>query len=202
MSILLYQKTLVSTLRNLTAWRLERGCINIHHIDNYCQIVVILDMLKKPKWIKPSSIKTYIDALRALKMIKEGKKRAEKTAYEAILTQVFQKWVRTQGDCVLRNIPKSWTCSDAITAGHVFSRAIKELKWDTRNCYPQCDACNNMHQYYPFVFEDWCKQKLGDQEYESMKEVARKREYFEIPFDEVINRINLWLSLLPTVTSG
>lgn len=159
-------------------------------------------MLKKPKWIKPSSIRTFDDALKYLKKIEKGEGRAEQTTYEAILTQIFQRWVRLSGDCVLRNVPKSWGCGGDITAGHVFSRSIKQLKWDTRNCHPQCSSCNNMHQYYPFIYEDWLKDKLGVEEYEKLKEIARKKEYWLIPYDEVINKINTWLSLLPTEKSG
>ena len=156
----------------------------------------------KPKWIKPSSIKTYDDAIRALKNIEQGKRRAEKSAYEAILTQVFQKWVRSQGDCVLRNVPKSWSCSHDITAGHVFSRAVKQYKWEKINCYPSCSACNKMHNYYPHIYQDWLKNKIGVEEYEKMKEVVRMRPFFELSFEEIINRINLWLSLIHTGTNG
>ena len=35
-------------------------------------------MLKKPKWIKPSSIKNYDIAIRVLREIEKGKRRAEK----------------------------------------------------------------------------------------------------------------------------
>lgn len=159
-------------------------------------------MLKKPKWIKPSSVKSYDDAIRYLRMIKEGKRRAEKSAYEAILTQLFQKVVRSSGDCVLRKVPKSWSCGGDITAGHVFSRAVKQYKWDFRNCYPQCASCNNMHQYYPSVYQDWLKEKIGVKEYEKMKEVVRMRPFYEMPYDEVINRINECLSLLQMEKSG
>lgn len=158
-------------------------------------------MLRKPKWIKPSSVKTYDDAIRYLRMIEEGKRRAEKSTYEAILTQVFQKYIRLQGDCVLRNIPKGWTCNGDITAGHVISRSVKEFKWSVKNCYPQCKSCNQMHQYYPFVFEDWAKQKLG-QEFEEMKEKVKRHEYFDLPQDEIISQIQKWLTLINTETNG
>lgn len=145
--------------------------------------------MKKPKSLKASSIKTYDTAVTALRLIKEGKRRADQTTYEAILTQLFQKKIRSSGDCVLRHVEKSWGCSDNITAGHVFSRAIRELKWDERNCYPQCEACNKMHQYYPFVFQDWLKQKIGLEEYESLKIIARFRKAFIISFDEILKLI-------------
>lgn len=159
-------------------------------------------MLKKPKWIKPSSVKSYDDAIHYLKMIDQGKRRAEKSAYEAILTQLFQKMVRISGDCVLRNVPKSWNCSNDITAGHVFSRAIKQYKWSLVNCYPQCSSCNNMHQYYPFIFQDWLKNKIGVEEYEKMKEVVRTRPFYDMPFDEVISRINECLLSLQAERNG
>ena len=156
----------------------------------------------KPKWIKPSSIKSYDMAIRALRQIEKGKRRAEKTAYEAILTQLFQKYIRSKGDCVLRNVPKSWSCSNDITAGHVFSRAVKQYKWSELNCYSQCSSCNNMHQYYPFIYQDWLKSKIGIEEYEKMKEVVRMRPFYDMPFDEVISRINQCLLLLQTERSG
>jgi hypothetical protein len=143
----------------------------------------------KPKWIKPSRIKTYDNALSALKMIDSGKRRAEKSTYEAILTQVFQKYIRSKGDCVLRQTAKRWTCSSDITAGHVISRAVKEFKWDERNCYPQCSACNKMHNYYPFVFEDWCKSQIGD-EFDKMKEKARRYEFFDLDLEIIKKRIH------------
>lgn len=159
-------------------------------------------MLKKPKWIKPSSVKSYDDALRSLRLISEGKRRAEKSAYEAILTQVFQKMVRISGDCVLRNVPKSWKCSDNITAGHVFSRAVKQYKWSLLNCYTQCESCNNMHQYYPSVYQDWLKNKIGVEEYEKMKEIVRMRPFYDLPLDEVINRINECLTSINQDRNG
>ncbi len=149
----------------------------------------------KPKWIKPSSVKTYDDAIHFLRMIKEGKRRAEKSCYEAILTQVFQKYIRSKGDCVLRNVPKRWTCNGEMTAGHVISRAVKEFKWDERNCFPTCKTCNKMHNYYPFIYEDWAKEKLG-QEFEDMKEKARRHEFYDLPQDEIISRIEKCLSLI------
>lgn len=145
--------------------------------------------MKKPKSIKASSIKTYDLAITALRLINEGKRRGDQAVYEAILTQLFQKSIRSSGDCVLRNVEKSWGCGGNITAGHVFSRAIKELRWDERNCYPQCEACNKMHNYYPFVYQDWLKEKIGIAEYESLKIIARFRKAFIITFDEVLELI-------------
>lgn len=159
-------------------------------------------MLKKPKWIKPSSVKSYDDAIHFLRMIKEGKRRAEKSTYEAIYTQLFQKVIRSQGDCVLRNVDKSWKCNGEITAGHVFSRSVKQYKWDTRNCYPQCKSCNQMHQFYPSVYQDWLKEKIGVEEYEKMKEIVRMRPFYDIPYDEVISQIDLCLSLIQRDKSG
>lgn len=141
--------------------------------------------IKKLKSIKASSIKTYDDAVRNLRYIKEEKRRADQTVYEAILTQLFQKKIRDKGECVLANIPKRWSCRGEITAGHVFSRNIKELKWDERNCYPQCKSCNYNHQYYPFIYHDWLKQKLGA-EYETLRTIATFRRAFIITFDEVL----------------
>ena len=153
-------------------------------------------MLKKPKWIRSSSVKTYDDAIHFLRMIKEGKRRAEKSAYEAILTQVFQKMVRISGDCVLRNVPKSWKCSDNITAGHVFSRAVKQYKWSEINCYPQCSSCNNMHQYYPFIYEDWLLDRIGKDEFEKMKAIVRMRPFFDLPLDEIIKKIEMYINFI------
>lgn len=149
--------------------------------------------LLKPQWVTAGQIKTYDDAVRALKRIDEGQRRAEKSAYEAILTQVFQKWVRIQGDCVLRNTPKSWRCGGDITAGHVFARAVKQYKWSEVNCYPQCSSCNNMHQYYPFIYEDWLLDKIGKDEFEKMKAIVRMRPFFDLPLDEVQDKIFYYL---------
>lgn len=148
--------------------------------------------IPKPKWTKASTVKTFDDAIRTLRLVKEGKRRAEKSTYEAILTQVFQKYIRSHGDCVLRDVPKRWNCNGEITAGHVISRSVKEYKWDERNCYPQCASCNNMHQYYPFIFEDWAKQKLG-QEFEDMKEKSKRFEFYDLDLDEIKSRIEKYL---------
>ncbi len=152
--------------------------------------------LLKPKWIRSGQIKTYDHAVTALKRLGNGSIRAEKSAYEAILTQVFQKWIRMQGDCVLRNTSKSWKCNGRITAGHVFARAIKQLKWNEKNCYPQCEACNMMHQYYPFIYEDWLLQEIGVIEYEEMKSIARKRPYFDMPLSEIIEKIDMYTNFI------
>lgn len=159
-------------------------------------------MLKKLKTIKSSSIRDYDTAIRSLKSINENKKRGEKSTYEQILTQIFQKWVRIQGDCVLRNIQKPWRCSEDITAGHIFSRSIKQLRWDPDNCYPQCSACNKNHQYYPSIYHDWLKEKIGIKKYEGMKKIERQRPFFDLPLDEVITKIYLWYSLIQTENNG
>lgn len=143
----------------------------------------------KPRWIRPGQVKSYDDAIRYLRMIDEGKRRAEQSAYEAILTQLFQYRVRTSGDCVLRNTQKPWSDGGLTTAGHVFTRAVKELKWDERNTYPQCQACNKMHGHYPFIFHDWCRAHIGEIEYDKLKTIARFGEVFIISFEDVMKLI-------------
>lgn len=143
----------------------------------------------KAKFIRPSQITTYDKAKKALEMISEGKRRIEQSGYEAILTQLFQKYIRIQGDCVLRNVKKPWRDGGDISAGHVFSRKVKELKWDERNCYPQCMSCNSMHRTYPTIYHDWARTKLGDVEYNKIKEIATSKQVFIISYEDVMNLI-------------
>lgn len=152
--------------------------------------------MKKPPRIKSSTIKSYETAMIKLNLLRKGERVGDQSVYEAILTQIFQKYIRSKGDCVLAWEQKPWKCGGMVQAGHVFSRSVKELLWDERNCHAQCAACNSLHRVHPIIFHDWCKEKIGVEEYEKMKKIAGAKQAFLIPLDEVIKKIEKYEMLL------
>ncbi len=155
--------------------------------------------MKKIPRIKSSTIKSYETAVVRLGMLRSGERVGDQSVYESILTQFFQKYIRSKkGDslCVLAFVQKPWTCGGMVTAGHVFSRSVKELLWDERNCFPQCAACNSLHRVHPIIFHDWCREKIGAEEYEKMKKISAAKQAFLIPLDEVMKKIEKYELLL------
>lgn len=148
------------------------------------------------KSVRSSTIKSYDSAIKKLKLLRSGDYRGDQKVYEAILTQIFQKYIRSKGDCVLASERKPWTCGGMVTAGHVFSRSVKELLWDEQNCYPQCAACNSLHRVHPIIFHDWCKEKLGELEYNRLKRISSAKQAFLIPLDKVMEMIETYEILL------
>lgn len=55
-----------------------------------------------------------------------------------------------------------------LTLGHVFSRRILRTRWDLRNVWCQCLACNLKHVYNQYPFFKVIEEKLGKEEFEKL----------------------------------
>ncbi len=87
------------------------------------------------------------------------------------LDQVFSKWIRQRGadeggtnECVTCGALKFWK---ELQCGHYYSRKWTALRWDERNCWPQCLVCNvflggNYPSYARYMLSELGQKTLDD----------------------------------------
>lgn len=64
-----------------------------------------------------------------------------------------------------------------IQVGHFVSRAIKEFRWDLKNCHPQCTKCNQMHEVRPHTYTKFMLERYGKEVVQQM--LWRKKQPFK-----------------------
>ena len=79
-----------------------------------------------------------------------------KTWYKKKLDQVFSRFIRQKyadnfGDVRCYTCPKKAPVAE-MQNGHFVPRQYLTLRWDERNCRPQCYACNMLYNGQPSAF--------------------------------------------------
>lgn len=89
-------------------------------------------------------------------------KSPRKTAV-AKLDRVFSLYIRARdGACVQCGTTAQLTC------GHVFSRVAFSTRWDEENAYGQCASHNMRHEFDPYPFLEYARERLGQQGYDDL----------------------------------
>lgn len=55
-----------------------------------------------------------------------------------------------------------------LTNGHLFTRALYQIRWDLDNCHAQCIGCNFLHEFDPYPYTEWFRKKFGDKLYHDL----------------------------------
>ena len=58
-----------------------------------------------------------------------------------------------------------------LTNGHLFSRVAYSTRWDFEvggNCAAQCRSCNLKHEYDPYPYTEWYRNKFGQDKYDQL----------------------------------
>lgn len=95
------------------------------------------------------------------------KKLKSLTKLKKELDKVFSIWIRRRGSdwrgnqvCFTCGISKPW---QELQCGHYVSRMHHSLRWDERNCNPQCCSCNVFKHGAMDVYAIKLQAKYGDQ---------------------------------------
>lgn len=83
-------------------------------------------------------------------------KKKTKTYYKKKLDAVFSQYIRQKyadeyGIVTCFTCPKSGLVKE-LQNGHFVPRQYLSLRWDERNCRPQCYACNMLYNGQPSAF--------------------------------------------------
>ncbi len=104
------------------------------------------------------------------------------------LDRVFSEWVRRRGsdeggtnNCVTCGALKYWK---ELQAGHFYRRVHLGTRWDERNVWPQCGACNvlrrgNYASYARFMYGKFPKEVLDELDQLHRETVKLTRDYLE-----------------------
>jgi hypothetical protein len=58
--------------------------------------------------------------------------------------------------------------SENLTCGHLFSRVAYSTRWDLQNTETQCMGCNLRHEFDPYIFYTWYKNKYGEKQFDEL----------------------------------
>lgn len=95
--------------------------------------------------------------------------RKQKTDRQKIIAKLdseVSEYIRERdGQCVI--------CGkkEGLTNGHLFSRGHYSLRWDVRpdgNCHCQCCGCNMSHEFDPYPFQKWYRDKFGTKRFDEL----------------------------------
>ena len=86
----------------------------------------------------------------------------------------FSRLIRERDGWRCRRCHKQYEPGDrGLHAAHIFSRRIKELRWDERNCI---SLCYRDHLFWahsnPIEFAEWVKAELGIRTYNALLIIA------------------------------
>ena len=79
---------------------------------------------------------------------------------------------------VRKNTPYCVVCGSTkeLSNGHLISRVIFRLRWDTRNdgnCHTQCWPCNYLHETEPHHYTNWYITTYGLEKYKNLIEESK-----------------------------
>jgi hypothetical protein len=61
--------------------------------------------------------------------------------------------------------------SAKLTSGHLWSRIAYSTRWDASpkgNCWCNCWGCNYKHEFDPYPFQEWYRNKFGEKAYNEL----------------------------------
>lgn len=103
------------------------------------------------------------------------KKKSERTKLVEECDRLFSLIIRGRDDntCV--------TCGskEQPTNGHLWSRTAYSTRWDYENCWCQCWGCNLKHEYDPYNFQEFVRDKLGQSVYDALHLRYRTTKQFK-----------------------
>lgn len=156
-------------------------------------MTVTIEDVKFKRKLKPRKFK-------AKKKKRPLKRKIKRSTLVHKLDAVFSEWVRVSH--AKAGLVACFTCSKIlpikqIQNGHYVTRAVRSLRWDERNCRPQCFGDNVMHGGQPITFRENLIKELG--EHEVLLLEAKRHELFS-PSDEWLqSQIEYYRQLLTTL---
>ncbi len=88
------------------------------------------------------------------------------TVAENVLDRLFGKIVRRSGQCAACGKSRP---NVVIQCAHGFSRTYRGTRWDESNAWPLCVSCHKFYTHRPIEWENWMRNKLGDEAYQALR---------------------------------
>ena len=108
-----------------------------------------------------------------------GEKKKRKKSKKATITDradaIFGQIVRAPGYCC------NCGSTDTIQCAHGFSRSYRSVRWDTRNAFPLCRACHFHFTQRPLEWDEWLRNKWGEDLYAEIRALALAGEKVDMP---------------------
>lgn len=105
-------------------------------------------------------------------MKSEKSKLADKI--HALLRQIKLK---EEPFCVICN---GLSGDKVLQLGHLITRGKWSVRFDMRNLHTQCRSCNNKHEFFPELYNNWFVNKYGLKEYNKLVEDSNKIKQYKI----------------------
>src|SRR3989337_2604270 len=48
-----------------------------------------------------------------------------------------------------------------LQGGHLITRGAYSVRWSEANVFAQCRGCNLLHEYRPYIFQNWYNKTFG-----------------------------------------
>lgn len=93
------------------------------------------------------------------------------STYIRVLYADFQGYVR----CYTCGVVLPW---QEAQCGHFIRRGHSSVRFDERNCRPQCSNCNEFRGGMEESFEEHLRDDLGDEEVDALIELGRQEKQF------------------------
>lgn len=112
--------------------------------------------------------------------------------YKEKLDRVFSIYIRTlYAD--YKGYVKCYTCGKVVEwkeaqCGHFIRRQFTAVRFDERNCRPQCYDCNMIFDGMEESFEEHLREELGEKEVDKLIEIGKQeRNYSDEEYKELIH---------------
>jgi hypothetical protein len=87
--------------------------------------------------------------------------------------------------------------TEKLTNGHLFSRQAYSTRWDEVNCHCQCWGCNYRHEFDYYPYEQWFKNKYGEERYHELhRQFVTPRKFKDFQLLEMIEEYKEKLNIL------
>lgn len=152
-----------------------------------CQTVFLTEIMSSENGL------TIVERPVRRKPVKRARKgKLGLTALVKRLDVIFSKYIRAKYP------PKCFTCGyvGQMQAGHYITRHCKAIRWDERNCRPQCYACNILKRGDAPTFRENLIKELGEAE---VLEIESDRHKLLKPTEEwLLSQLNEYTEKLKT----
>lgn len=100
------------------------------------------------------------------KTAKKKPKTPTKTQQLRKADELFGKFIRSRGACE--------NCGDTyvIQCAHGFSRSYRAVRFEPANAWALCRACHMHYTHRPLEWDEWMRQRLGPNLYETLRQRA------------------------------
>ena len=120
--------------------------------------------------------------------VKKPKKKTRTTRQKLIdeCDELIRQYLRKHRTRVCCTCGKVETENERLQVGHWIKRGKLWVRWDLRNCNPQCASCNLRHNHYTHWYDEYMLRTYGEAQLLELCQVARSNEKISVPYLEMV----------------